>query len=114
MTSNTIIAWEATAVDGVQFDSKTTETYERVNDRGGARSVYVVIEGQSPIHAACIPENGESLHVFTRCGILEACTDNARQVNMPIIELRKNGVMVNRVYVHPKFGVVYSSLDLNL
>lgn len=115
MEPNSIHCWEATAVDGTELNSHQARTYERVNDRGGGRSLRVWIVGRDqPIHAACTPDHGESLHLFTRRGILNACTADARQVDMPVIEMRRRDGSFVRTYVHPDHGIIVSSLDLNL
>lgn len=113
MESNAITAWEATAVDGAELNSHTAGTFERVNDRGGARSVRFWV-GDRVYHVACIPEHGESIHLFTRRGILNAGTEAALQVNMPVAELRRADGTFARLYVHPDHGVIVSTLDLNL
>lgn len=109
-----ITAWEATAVDGSELTSVEFDTFEHVNRRGGARNLKVWIGEREPMHANCVPDNGESLHLYTRRGILNACTESAKAVNMPIIELRSNGKPVSRIYIHPEHGVVFSTMDLNL
>lgn len=107
--------WEATALDGAELNSHTALTFERVNERGGARSLRVWLDGvKEPVHAACSPENGESLHLFTRRGILNAGSPSAYQIDMPVIELRRAGVMVARLYAHPAHGLIFSTQDLNL
>lgn len=107
--------WEATAIDGAELNSHTAETFERVNERGGARSLRVWTDlNAEPMHASCVPENGESIHLFTRRGILNATSPSARQVDMPVIELRRAGVLTARLYAHPDHGLIFSTLDLNL
>lgn len=107
--------WEATAVDGAELNSRIVDTFERVNERGGARSLCVWLDGvKEPLHAACSPENGESLHLFTRRGILNAGSPGAYQVDMPVVELRRAGSMVARLYAHPTHGLIFSTQDLNL
>jgi hypothetical protein len=101
--------WSATAIDGSEHDSETALTFERVNERGGARSLRV-----GEIRAACSPEAGESLHLFTRRAIVNVGTTDARQVDMPVIELRRAGSIAARLYLHPDHGPIFSTLDLNL
>jgi hypothetical protein len=111
LDSNKIAAWEATAIDGTELNSRVAETFERVNDRGGAARLAFVV-GERTHHVSCGP--GESIHLFTRRGILDALSPSARQVNMPIAEIRRSGAMIGRLYVHPEHGIIFSSQDLNL
>jgi hypothetical protein len=100
--------WQATAIDGTEFNSLSCETFERVNERGGARSLVVWIN-EKPYYASCI--EGESLHLFTRRAIVDFAGSNARQIDMPVIELRPTKT---RLYLHPEHGPIFSTLDLNL
>lgn len=110
-----IFAWEATAVDGTELNSHSAGTFERVNEHGGARSLRVWFAPDTrPFHASCVHERGESIHLFTRRGIIDALSPNARQVDMPVIEMRCHREMVSRLYVHPDHGVIFSTQDLNL
>ena len=109
--------WEATAIDDTELNSHVAETFERVNEHGGARSLRVWLSGDpnaKPMHASCVPANGESLHLFTRRGIIDAMSPNARQVDMPVIELRRADGSFTRLYAHPEHGLIFSTQDLNL
>ena len=107
-----VVAWEATAKDGTEITSLNAPTFERVNERGGARSLRIFVAGrEQPIHAQCGPD--ESLHLFTRRAVRDALSPNAHQVNMPIVELRRGDTFV-RLHVHPELGFILSSMDLNL
>lgn len=111
--TNWITSWDALAVDGFELSSADTETFERVNERGGARRLRFSVDGYSDaFHVACGPD--ESIHLFTRRGILYAATPDARQVNMPVAEVRRQDGTFTRLYVHPDHGVILSTLDLNL
>ena len=115
MEPNAITAWEAIAVDGAELTSVDVVTFERVNDRGGARSLRFWVNGHTqPFHVSCVPEHGESIHLFTRRGILNACTPEAHQVNMPVAEVRRGDGSFTRLYVHPDHGAIISTLNLNL
>jgi hypothetical protein len=113
--ANLITLWEATAVDGTELNSLQHETFERVNERGGARSLRVFVDSATvPVHASCVPERGESLHLFTRRGIIGVASPDQKRVNMPVIELRTNGTLSSRLYLHPEHGAIFSTQDLNL
>lgn len=107
-----ILSWQATAIDGTELTSDAAETYERVNELGGARSLRVWLRDVAgPIHVSCLP--AESIHLFTRRGIIGVTSPDAKHVDMPVIEIRRaDGV--TRLYAHPEHGLVFSTQDLNL
>ena len=108
-----MFAWQATAIDGAELTSADALTFERVNEHGGARSLRVWFDADSdPIHASCLP--GESLHLFTRRAVVDVLSPSARQVDMPVLELRRDDGSFSRLYVHPEHGFVFSTLDLNI
>lgn len=111
--ANMIASWVATLLDGTELTSEEAKTFERVTERGGCRRLAVDVNGRT-VHASCSPEHGESLRLFTRRGIIDAMSPNARQVNMPVIEVRRVDGAFTRLYVHPEHGIVLSTLDLNL
>lgn len=115
MRENLITAWSARLIaDGTEVRSTDVPSIEHVHARGGCDRLAVIIDGQPPINVSCAAAAGEKLRLFTRRGILDANTPNARQVNMPVIEVVRSDGTYTRLYVHPEHGLVLATLDLNL
>lgn len=110
-----IESWTATLLDGTRLTSEEAGTIERVHERGGCRALQVKVAGRDPIHVACVPENGERIHLFTRRGIIWGIDGTGEQhVDMPVIEIGRSDGTPTRLYVHPEHGLVFSTLNLNL
>ena len=111
----TIRSWSARLIaDGATVSSDELDSIERVHERGGCDRLTVWLDGvELPLHVSCSPENGEKIRMFTRRAIVDATTPQARQVNMPVLEVSRPSGWT-RLYAHHQHGLVLSTLNLNI
>ena len=100
----------------VQLTMGEHKTFDAV-PRERCKAIRLQVRGRDePIHAACVPGNGDRMHLYMRRAIkIGANGSGGRTINMPIIEIT-NAVSPGfvRLYVHPRHGVIVSTLNLEL
>jgi hypothetical protein len=112
---NHIEAWAAVLANGEQVNSEEYTSFDHLP--GPVESVTIRVGGVEH-HVSCIPHLKQRLRWFTRRAHKFGGPDatHGEPANMPVVEIITDGVPgpYPRLYIHPRHGVMFSTLDLQL
>lgn len=111
--SNMIEAWIATLANGAIVRSDEVQSFDHLDDRC---VVLVFRVGGTDHHVRC-DEATQRIRLFTRRAHKMNGPDatNGEPINMPVAEIITDGSEFRpRLYIHPRHGAMFSTLDLLL